>query len=159
MAGSVASGMDRWERLQGRRSPAAQKERGERLLPGGTPRHVRIYDNGGESVDRYTVVFTGRIPGKLAGWTFYRAMGDAPRVGSGTGVCQFGEVFGPIDRPRYGHLGRKISFEDLPEGCRKVVLDDYRELWDLGNLGGEASGRYPHKEATGTATGAKGRAA
>ena len=153
MAGSVASGTDRWGRLQGRRSTAARKERSERLLPGGIPRHVRIYDNGGESIDRYTVVFTGRIPGKLAGWTFYRAMGE--HVGSGTGVCQFGEVFGPIDRPRYGHLGRKISFEDLPEGCRKVVLHDYRELWDLGNLGGEASGRYPHEEATGT----KGRAA
>ena len=148
MAGSGMRGSRRLSR-------SAHMERTERLLPGGIPRHVRIYDNGGESIDRYTVVFPGRIPGKFAGWTFYRAMGDASRVGSGSGVCQFGEVFGPIDRPRYGHLGRKISFEDLPERCRKVVLRDYRDLWDLG---GEASGPSPGDEPEGTKV-LKGRAA
>lgn len=146
MAGNVASGTRHRERLRGRRSRAAQKERVERLLPGGVPRHVRIYDNGGESIDRYTVVFTGRIPGKLPGWTLYLAMGE--HVGSGRGVCQHGETFGPIDRPRYGHLGRKISFGELPEGCRKMVLSDYRDLWDLG---GEPSGPSPGKEQKGRA--------
>ena len=35
------------------------------------------------------------------------------------------------DRPPYEKLGREISFENLPEGCRQLVLDTYRELWNL----------------------------
>jgi hypothetical protein len=36
-------------------------------------------------------------------------------------------------RPPYERMmGREISFEDLPEDCRQLVLDVYRELWDLG---------------------------
>ena len=31
-------------------------QRKENLLPQGTPRYVRCYDNGGETADRYTVV-------------------------------------------------------------------------------------------------------
>lgn len=32
-------------------------------------------------------------------------------------------------RPPYGTLGREVSFEDLPEVCRRLVVDTYRELW------------------------------
>jgi len=35
------------------------------------------------------------------------------------------------DRPPYEKMGREISFEDLPEGCRRLVLDRYRGLWNL----------------------------
>ena len=34
-------------------------------------------------------------------------------------------------RPPYGELGRGISFGDLPEGCKSLVLDTYRKVWDL----------------------------
>jgi hypothetical protein len=28
-------------------------------------------------------------------------------------------------------LGRDISFGDLSEGCKNLVLDTYRKVWDL----------------------------
>jgi hypothetical protein len=34
-------------------------------------------------------------------------------------------------RPPYGELGRGISFEDLPEGCKSLVLDTYLKMWNL----------------------------
>ena len=34
-------------------------------------------------------------------------------------------------RPPYGDLGREISFEDLPEGCKDLVLDMYQKMWNL----------------------------
>lgn len=105
------------------------RERVNALLPGGVPKKVRIYDNGGESSDRYTVVFTGNIPGKLLGWTFYLAMSGAPFHPQGVGLhC---ENFGPIDTPRYSHLGRKITFGDLPADCQRLVLQDYKDYWKL----------------------------
>jgi hypothetical protein len=37
------------------------------LMPNGVPKYVRVYDNGGKSFDRYTVVFTGRYTHKTGG--------------------------------------------------------------------------------------------
>ena len=34
-------------------------------------------------------------------------------------------------RPPYGELGRKVEFRDLPEGCKSLVLDTYRKMWNL----------------------------
>jgi hypothetical protein len=48
------------------------------------------------------------------------------------GFYQHGETqYSPIDRPKYGHLGKKITFDELPEDCKKAVLDDYKEIWGL----------------------------
>lgn len=33
--------------------------------------------------------------------------------------------------PPYAELGREISFADLPEGCRSLVLETYRKAWNL----------------------------
>lgn len=104
-------------------------KREERLLPDGVPRYVRCYDNGGESADRYTVVYTGRYDCARNGYQ-YVGMSENPYHPQGFG--QHGEsTDGPIDRPSYGHLGKRIQFMDLPEDCRKLVLSDYRELWKL----------------------------
>jgi len=29
------------------------------------------------------------------------------------------------------HLGKRIAFADLPPDCRKLVLSDYKEIWNL----------------------------
>lgn len=47
------------------------------------------------------------------------------------GFGQHGESDSPIDRPTYGHLGKKIKFDDLPEDCQKLVLSDYVYLWNI----------------------------
>lgn len=108
----------------------------ETLLPGGKPKHVRVYDNGGRSIDRYTVVFTGnyRTLGLKRGerpqmWHQVLAMNARPTHPQGFGQhLKYQEI---IDYPTYGHLGKKIKFDDLPEECQSVVLADYKVLWGL----------------------------
>lgn len=108
------------------------------LLPNGVPRWVRIYDNGGETIDRYTAVFTGRYGHKTAGQTLYLAMNARPFHPQGFG--QHGESPNRFDvnewgyppaRGRKNHLGMRIGFTDLPSDCQRLVLNDYHDLWDL----------------------------
>ena len=99
-------------------------EREKRLIPNGIPKWIRCYDNGGETVDRYTVVFT-----KLNGYFPYIGMSEHPTWPNGFG--QHGGSSNPIDKPRYSHLGKKITFAQLPQDCREVVISDYREYWNL----------------------------
>lgn len=122
--------------------------RAYRLAPNGVPRWVRCYDNGGESADRYTVVYTGRsAPERSPGRTEYpyRAMSAHPFDPQGIG--QYGSIpHGPCDTlgkkgrawerwpPAIGrkcHLGKRIRFEDLPEDCKRCVWQDYAEIWRI----------------------------
>ena len=118
-----------------------QAERIQRLLPAGKPRWVRIYDNEGESLDRYTVVFTGR----RAGGRHCLAMSEHPTWPQG-GVCIHDSlprsvdaydaarrqyIWPPAVGRRHPWLGRRIRFEDLPAACQRVVLEDYCDLWDI----------------------------
>lgn len=118
----------------------SQHERAARLLPGGKPRYVRVYDNGGESFDRYTVVFTGRYRHKTGGSFWYLGMSARPFHPQGFG--QHGESDRQIDYPTYGHLGKKISFDGLPADCQRCVLQTYRDLWDLPKPGA-TDARHP----------------
>jgi len=107
----------------------------------GKLRGVRIYDNGGPDVeggsnDRYTVCYpayrlspTARDIGN--GWLSathsysYVCMSGAPFWPQG--ICQHGEHWQPIDRPRYRHLGKRIQFAALPTDCQRVVRRDLQE--------------------------------
>lgn len=108
-----------------------KQTRSERLMPNGIPRYIRVYDDHW-SADCYTVVFTGSAAGK-ANWP-YLGMSRDPFHPQGIGVrgegASGGRV-GPIDRPRYAHLGKKIEFLDLPEPCRKLVVSDYKAIWEI----------------------------
>jgi len=122
-----------------------QRERVKSLIPNGVPRHIRVYDNGGPgtflrrrpgqaereegSIDRYTVVFTGRYRHKTLRQSRHMGMSGAPFHPQG--FCQHGESADPIDWPTYGHLGKKITYADLPEDCKLATLADYLYLWDL----------------------------
>jgi hypothetical protein len=89
-----------------------------------------VYDNKGETVDRYTVVFTGRYSHKTGGSFWYLGMNSAPFHPQGFG--QHGESkYSPIDRPKYSHLGKLIKFTDLPDDCQRCAINTYKELWDL----------------------------
>lgn len=103
--------------------------REETFLPGGVPKYVRCYDNGGKTADRYTVVFTGRYRKTPRDEFLYLGMNAHPFHPQGIG--QHGSSREQIDRPSYGHLGKKIKFTDLPEDCQKAVLNDYRDIWNL----------------------------
>src|SRR3990167_4174492 len=112
----------------------------QRLIPGGQPRWIRAYDNGGETADRFTVVFTGRYTHKTSRQHLFVGMSGSPFHPQG--FCQHGESPDQIDLvnnswsgPSIGRthpsLGKRIAFRDLPADCQKVVLRDYCDLWDL----------------------------
>lgn len=75
------------------------------------------------TAERYTAVFTGLLSLKKPGEYLYLTMDEDP-LGTGARTLR-------RDRPPYEKMGREIPFEDLPEGCRRLVLDTYRELWNL----------------------------
>lgn len=79
-------------------------------LPGGPP--IRVYDNGGSTIDRYTVVIDG------ADWDEDARPGFKSMLGlnaGGRGFSQFTE--GQEGR----HLGRRIDFESLDEATRRHI--------------------------------------
>jgi hypothetical protein len=120
-----------------------QQARTARLLPDGVPRWIRCYDNGGETCDRYTVVFTGRYTHKTGGEHCYLGMSGSPFHPQG--VCMHGSDFRQIDTiaksgrghcwppalGRKNHLGKRIPFANLPTDCQRAVLQDYCELWNI----------------------------
>ena len=111
----------------------SKQARREALLPGGAPRYVRCYDNGGKTVDRFTVVFTGNYRrstgGRLPTVCHYVTANSAPF--NPQGFYQHGENTSPIDYPTHSHLGRKVSFTDLPNDLQRAVIEDYRAIWNL----------------------------
>jgi len=75
------------------------------------------------TAERYTAVFTGLLSLKKSGEYTYLRMGKDPLSAGGYTVN--------LGRPPYGELGREISFADLPEGCKSLVQDTYRKMWNL----------------------------
>jgi len=103
-------------------------ERKERLMPNGIPRHIRCYDNGGKTADRYTIVFSGNFSGRN-GQCHYLGCCDNPYHPQGIGM--HGSSNEIIDYPTYSHLGKKVKFETLPEMVKKIIINDYSYFWDL----------------------------
>lgn len=126
---------------------AREQARRERLFTEHGPRWVRVYDNGGESGDRYTVVYTGRAaPERSAGNATeypYRAMSASPFHPQGIGIygstpnqpCDtLGEKRGWNWPPAIGrkcHLGKRVSFYTLPRDCQACAMQDYSEIWRI----------------------------
>ncbi len=82
------------------------------------------------TAERYTVVFTGLLSLKKPGEYPYLSMSGDPLAPGGSSLCR--------GRPPYERMGREISFEDLPEECRRLALDVYRDLWGLQDAEGAA---------------------
>lgn len=107
-------------------SKSKQEKRTASLMPNGVPRYIRCYDNNKDS-ERYTVVFTGQYRNTTNGLLHYLIMSENPVLGTNrTGYSQT-----LIDDPAYGHLGRKIKFEELPKECQNIVKEHYKEIWNI----------------------------
>lgn len=125
-----------------------------RLAPNGVPRWVRIYDNGGDTIDRYTVVYTGRAACASAcnpkyGTRQFPYLGMRGDPFHPQGVGQHGwSNDQPADTlppnanraPGYHwpqaigrrcHLGKRIEWADLPHDCKRAVWQDYSAIWDI----------------------------
>ena len=75
------------------------------------------------SAERYTSVFTGFFTDKKPGEYLYLCMSEKA-LAPGGAVLHRG-------RPPYERMGREIPFENLPEDCRRLILDVYKDLWGL----------------------------
>lgn len=76
------------------------------------------------SAERYTAVFTGAFVEKKPGEYAYLTMSEDPLGPGGSYKLHRG-------RPPGERLEREVPFEDFPEGCRDLILEKYRRLWDL----------------------------
>ena len=108
----------------------AKDKRREAFLPEGKPRWIRVYDNGGKTADRYTVVMTGRYRHKTGGVFWYLGMSGNPFHPQGVGHISE-STRTQVDRPTYGHLGKRVTYDVLPENCKRFVMDVYTDLHDL----------------------------
>ena len=75
----------------------------------------KVFDNGGKTIDRYTVVFNDGD---------YVGMSESPFHPQG--FCQHGE--GLDFDGDLSHLGKEISLTDLPKDCQKVVVKDMADM-------------------------------
>ena len=81
--------------------------------------------------ERYTAFFTGLFDLKKPGEYTYFCMGAEPLAPDGSYALH-------RSRPPYNRMGREISFDKLPEGCKRLVVDVYRDLWGLRDAEGAA---------------------
>ena len=84
------------------------------------PSQVRIYDNGGKTIDRYTLVVPSvNTPGMLDMYGF----NDDPYHPQG-----FGQYAGEYRQMgSYSHLGKLVSLDSLPDEARRFVKDTLTE--------------------------------
>jgi hypothetical protein len=92
------------------RIPNTILARGKRLV-------CRIYDNGGESFDRYTIAFKGYYVERHGMIYPYLAASDDPFHPQGFGQHGESNMF------MKGHrLGKRVRFESLPLPVQKFIL-------------------------------------
>lgn len=80
---------------------------------------VRIYDNNGKTLDRYTAVYMFAPESWQPGCYDARGMSTYPCSPQGIG-CFTSAMPGR-------HLGKRIKFEKLPIDCQKLVLSDLKD--------------------------------
>ena len=78
-------------------------------------KEIRCYDNGGKSLDRYTVIYMFE-PENRPNTFGARGMCENPCSPQGIG-CYTSAMPGR-------HLGKRIKFEQLPINCKWLVLSD-----------------------------------
>jgi hypothetical protein len=78
---------------------------------------IRIYDNGGKTLDRYTVIFLD-LEKERDGSYQARAMSENPFHGFGMWCSAFAGR----------HLGKRITEHELPMLCQKLLYQDLEEI-------------------------------
>ena len=89
------------------------------IMVDGKRKVCRIFDNGGASVDRYTIAFKGY---RVEGWGMvypYLASSSHPFHPQGFG--QHGESREFLTGK---HLGKRVAFDTLPVDVQKFILDN-----------------------------------
>ena len=88
--------------------------------------NVRIYDNGGKTFDRYTVLFTNRPYYSKTSTKAYDPMREALAMSTYPFHPQgYGQHCSAVPGR---HLGKRIAFKDLPPDCQTLVKQNLDAL-------------------------------
>lgn len=81
--------------------------------------NIRVFDNEGDSFDRYTIVNINDHERMTPDGAIYGALGASENPFSPMG-------FGQHTSAMVGeHLGKEITFDDLPEDVQKFVIQSF----------------------------------
>jgi hypothetical protein len=83
-----------------------------------TKHNIRCYDNGGKTADRYTVVYMDH---PVRATDCYECVGMNASPFHPQGIGQHG-----VAMPGR-HLGKRITFAELPGDCQRLVLRDLEQ--------------------------------
>jgi len=87
--------------------------------PKRNPSSVRVYDNGGKTADRYTLVIPGERKGFVDMWGFNAYPFHPQGIGMYAGDYRM--------MGSYSHLGKLVSVSSLPEQAQKFVHQTVKE--------------------------------
>lgn len=77
---------------------------------------IRVYDNGGKTIDRYTVIYLDEPEAEV---NLFQSLGMNETPFHPQGFCQHSSAKpGP-------HLGKRIKARDLPVDCQLAILRDH----------------------------------
>jgi hypothetical protein len=81
---------------------------------------INVYDNKGETADRYTAVIPFDASAEFNGSKcVYFGFNESPAHPMGIGMS--GEAREFIDKPSWKHLGKRILFSELPEKAQLAL--------------------------------------
>ena len=83
---------------------------------------AEIYDNGGKSYDRYTIIYKEILKFEDKKYFQYVACNEEPTDPQG-GFWQHGE----LEKIYRSVLGKKISFEALPNAVKRCIINEILE--------------------------------
>lgn len=93
------------------------------------PPNIQIYDNEGETADRYTVLYMDQI--ERPAYVSKDYLGHPCRIEPAyNSLGMSAEPFHPQGVGQHGpampgkHLGKVITWEELPVDCQRAVLQD-----------------------------------
>ena len=82
---------------------------------------AEVYDNGGKSYDRYTIIYKEKLEFEDKSYFQFFACNEDPCHPQGFG--QHGEL---KEIPRHA-LGKKITFEVLPNAVKRYIINEILE--------------------------------
>lgn len=82
------------------------------------PKNIRIYDNDGQTFDRYTVVDLNQVERPSPDGTIYAALGLSRDPFNPLGFCQHCTAIPGK------HLGRRVRFEALPDDVQQAIVQN-----------------------------------
>lgn len=90
--------------------------------------NISVWDNK-NVIDRYTVVYLDDV--YKNGKVNYIAMNETP-FSPNRGFCQHGDMplYAVAYKGRGGAFDKRIKFDDLPEDCKKIILEELSEYWE-----------------------------